>query len=141
MSVILYDGEKFQRIYQSLHLKGQELGYLFGYPEGWDKYGGLDEHIRPLIQDWQRGNIMTWNRQYPDDVEPLELADLDYGVMPYLNDFELLKSLQGLRYNLISNDGEETDFKGSMGKLNRLIEHVMNKIIRRLPEYERADTW
>jgi len=140
MSVILYDDEKFLRIYATLRLDAKDYAHIFDYPEGWNKPGGMDTYLRAFIDDLRRANIITWNRQYPDDQQPLRTLQFK-PVLPYATDFELLKSLQGLRYNLISNDGTKTDISGCFEKLTNLIYCLMSRIIDRLPEYQRAETW
>lgn len=141
MSVILYEEEKFLRIYQSLELMEKDVARAFEFPKGWDQPSGMDEEIRSFIISLRRANIITWNRQYPDDPKPLVVVNLDNGILPYGNDFELLKSLKGLYYNLISNDGQESNLLGCCEKLHNLIYCVMSRIINRLPLYEEADTW
>ena len=141
MSVTLYEEEKFLRIYQSLHLAGQDLARLWSYPPGWQEPGGMDAHFRSFITDLRRANTATWNRQYSDDPQPFTIPDFDKGVLPYVNDFQLLKSLQGLRYNLISNDGKETNFLQCYDRLHYIIDHLMSSIINELPQYAAAKTW
>lgn len=140
MSVILYEDEKFQQIYETLKCKDREYACIFNYPEGWDKYGGMDATYRAFVDDLRRANIMTWNRQYEDDQQPLGVVDYG-GALPYRSDIEFLKSLRGLRYNLIDNAGGETDFNGCMEKLNNIIDQLQYEIISRMPEWDKADTW
>ena len=141
MSVILYEEEKFLRIYQNLKLMGKDVAHVFGYPKGWGQPGGMDEEIRSFITDLRRANITTWNRQYPDDPRSLAIPDFEKGILPYGSDFELLKSLKGLRYNLISNDGQESNLLGCCEKLHNLIYYIMSEIINCLPLYQNANTW
>jgi len=140
MSVILYDDKKFLKIYATLRLNAKDYAHIFGYPEGWDKPGGMDTHLRAFIDDLRRANVITWNRQYPDDPQPLTALEFK-PVMPYSSDIQLLKSLQGLRYNLISNDGRITNLSSCFEKLTNLIYYLMSRIIDRLPEYQKAKTW
>ena len=140
MSVILYEDERFLKIYESLHLKGRDLACFWDYPEGWDKPNGMNEVLWNFVNDLRRANTITWNRQYQDEQYPLDILELKT-VTPYKNDFQLLKSLRGVRYNLISNDGQETDLLGCMQKLDKLILHIAFEIVDRLPEWEMADTW
>ena len=140
MSVILYQDEKFLRIYQSLHLRGSRIAHIWHYPKGWDKPDGMDETLKNFVNDLRRANTITWNRQYEDDQYPLDILP-SRRATSYSDNFELLKSLRGLRYNLIANDGSETNLLGCMEKLDRLIEFVAFEIIDKLPEWERANTW
>lgn len=140
MSVMHFGDEKFQRIDKTLKLiYGRDIGHVFSYPEGWDKRDGLHGHITAFLQDCQRANTGTWNRQYKDDSVLTVFAVKC--VKPYRNDFELLKSLKGLRYNLVDNDGGESSLNGCWGKLDRLIDFVEDKIISAMPEWNAAQTW
>lgn len=141
MSVILYEEEKFLRTYQSLKLMGRDIAHVFGYPKGWNEPGGMDEVIKSFVADLRRANITTWNRQYPDDPRSLAIPDFDKGILPYGNDLELLKSLKGLHYNLISNDEKETNLLGCCERLHNLIYCIMSRIIERLPLYQKVNTW
>jgi hypothetical protein len=140
--VILYEDEKFLRIYETLRGRrgGQEYAHLWRYPEGWNLLGGMDGHYRAFADDLRRANIITWNRQYEDDQQPLRTLD-PHPALPYETDIRFLKSLRGLRYNLIDNAGNETDLCDCLKKLDALIDEVAMDIIRRLPEWERANTW
>lgn len=141
MSVILYEEEKFLRACQSLKLMGRDIAHVFGYPKGWNEPEKMDEVIRSFVADLRRANITTWNRQYPNASRSLAIPDFDKGILPYGNDFELLKSLKGLHYNLISNDGKETNLLGCYEKLHNLIYYIMSTIIDRLPVYQEVNTW
>ena len=140
MSVMIYEDIKFLRIYESLHLKGRNIAPIWHYPKGWDEPNGMDESLKGFVNDLRRANTITWNRQYTD--EQYQLSVLDFKtVLPYKNNFELLKSLRGVRYNLISNNGEETNLLDCYKKLDALVEYVALDIIDKMPEWERADTW
>lgn len=147
MSVILYEDEKFLRIYESLRGKqgGKEYAHLWHYPEGWDQPYGMDTHYRAFVQDLRRANIITWNRQYKDDIQAIRILEFKeapfLSAMPYNSNIEFLKSLRGVRYNLIDNAGNETDLNDCLKKLEAIIDEVSYAIISRLPEWERADTW
>lgn len=141
MSVILYEDQKFLRIYTTLASKEREYACLFSYPEGWQHPGGMDSTYRAFVDDLRRANILTWNRQYEDDQHPLWTLDFDTKTLPYATDIEFLKSLRGLRYNLIDNGGGRTDFLGCTKRLDNIIDSVMYEIISRMPEWETADTW
>ena len=139
MSVIGYGDKKFQDIHKSLQWKGNNLAWCFEYPEGWNNFDGLKSHITRLVQDLQRGNAATYNRQYRENCT-IDLADLTKGAM-YKNDIELLKSLKGLRYNLIDNAGNETNLLGSYKTLDKIIDGLSSEIISSLPQWEAAQTW
>jgi len=140
MSVILYDDEKFLKIYQSLSLQASDLAHLWKYPEGWDKPNGMDEHFKIFVSDLRRANTMAHNRQYPDDARPISIPDF-HCVFPYGSSIHFVKSLQGLSYNLICNDGKEMNLSNCAKRLHELIFHLMSKIVSDLPEYERCPTW
>ncbi len=140
MSVMHFSDEKFQRIDKTLKMNyGRDLGHVFGYPQGWDKHAGLESHITAFLQDCQRANAGTWNRQYKDDAVLVTFRPKL--VRTYSNDFELLKSLKGLRYNLIDNDGVESSLNDCYSKLDKLIDFVTDKIISAMPEWNAAQTW
>lgn len=139
MSVMHFGDEKFQRLDKSLKLISRDLGHVFGYPTGWDKLNGLDSYVTSFLQDCQRANTGTWNRQYKDST--LLTTFKPKCVRVYANDFELLKSLQGLRYNLIDNDGRESSLNECYEKLDRLIDFIKNRIISSLPQWTAANTW
>lgn len=141
MSVILYDDEKFRKIYENLHLMGRDLAWLFNYPEQWDEPNGMDEHFKSFVSDLRRSNIQTWNRQYPDSPQPLKIIDFSADVLPYRNLFEFYKSLRGLRYNLYDNDGEKSNICNCFTKLDHLIDHVAAEIISQMPQFQEAATW
>lgn len=71
MSVILYDDEKFLKIYQNLSIQGRDLAHLWKYPEGWDKPNGLDvgtliEHRIPvsLVHHPEHGWCFDGDKSY-----------------------------------------------------------------------------
>lgn len=140
MSVILYDDEKFLKIYQNLSIQGRDLAHLWKYPEGWDKPNGMDEHLKIFVSDLRRANIMTHNRQYPDDARPISLLTFRC-VLPYGSTIQLVKSLQGLSYNLICNDGKEMNLSNCTHRLHELIFYLLSKIVSDLPEHARCLTW
>ena len=136
MSVMTFDDDRYSQIFEALRVKGNDLGWLFGYPEGWDKYGGLDFHIKTFVTDLRRANILTWNRQYPDDI--LTVDELVFQPRcPYTN-IQLYKALCAIRYNLCDNGGKETDISNCLKRLNHLIDSVASGIIDTLPEYQEA---
>ena len=139
MSVILYNNEKFVRIYGSLKPKGRELAHIWSYPDGWDT-GGMDRILRGFCDDLRRANIITWNQQYPKEAVPLEVVEFQ-AMLPYRNPCELLKSLRGVSYNLVTNNGSTRNLLGCADKLRQVIEYVTIKIIDKIPEYEKALTW
>ena len=141
MSVVLYSEKKFLEIYETLKPMARDLAWLFDYPEGWDKPGGMDYHLKNFLNDLYRANVMTWNRQYPNDTQKMDVLDFLKELPIYKNLCGLYKSLQGLRYNLCDNDGEESDICNCLDKLNRLIDHIALKIIQEIPDYQNADTW
>jgi|GEM_PF-6892378 len=155
MSVILYEDEKFLKVYESLRLYrplsvqcdlgGRYFASLFEYPEGWDKPEGMDAHLRAFAQDLRRANIACWNNQYQDDAQPISILVFPklpvVATMPYANNFELLKSLRGLRYNCIDNGGREYSLNSSFEKLVCIIEAIAMDIIDSLPQMQKAETW
>lgn len=141
MSVTLYSEKKFLEIYETLKPEGRDLAWLFGYPDGWDKPDGMNYYLKNFINDLYRANAITWNRQYPNDIQKIDVLDFSKRLLPYKNLHELYKSLQGLRYSLCDNDGEESDLNNCLDKLNKLIDHIALKIIQEIAAYQNANTW
>lgn len=137
MSTILYEDEKFLKIYQTMRIKrgGQEYAHLFSYPEGWQN--SMDTHYQEFIDALRVANIKAYNERY-DDAEELDISLLDFSraVMPYGSDIQFLKSLRGLHYNL-----DEADVDGCAKILDHLIDEVSYNIISQIPEWDKADTW
>ncbi len=140
MSVILYEDEKFLKIYQNLTIRGSELAHLWKYPKDWNKFNGMDYHFKTFLSELRRANTATWNRQYPDALVPLTTLDF-HCVLPYPSTIQLVKSLQGLSYNLIDNDGNESNLCNCAKRLHELIYDLMSQIISNLPAYHSCDVW
>lgn len=139
MSTILYEDEKFLKIYETLRIKrgGQEYAHLFKYPEGWQQQGVMDKHYQDFVDDLRVCNIKASNERYEDEDElEISLLDFTHTIMPYGSDIQFLKSLRGLRYNL-----DDADVNGCGKILNHLIDEVSYDIISRIPEWETANTW
>jgi len=138
MSTILYEDEKFLKIYQTLCIKrgGQEYAHLFKYPDGWEAHGGMDKHYQGFVDDLRVANIMAYNERYNADELGISLLDFTQTTLPYPSGIQFLKSLRGLRYNL-----DEVDHNGCAKILDHLIDEVSYDIISRLPEWATADTW
>ena len=135
MSTILYEDEKFLRIYATMNLNGTAYAYLFGYPEGWQT--SMSQHYQPFLDNLRIANIRAYNDRYDDaDELPYSLLDFTLPVSPYASDIEFYKSLLGLRYNL-----DEQDVSRCRELLNRLIDEVAYSIISQLPTWEKVPTW
>ncbi len=141
MSVVLYSQKKFLKIYKTLEPEGRSLAWLFAYPDGWDGASGIDNYLKSFINDLCRANTITWNRQYPDEVQEIETLNFSETILPYGNLCQLYKSLLGVRYNLCDNEGKESDLNNCLDRLNRLIDHIALKIIQEMPAYQDANTW
>jgi len=137
MSTILYEDEKFLKIYETMRIKrgGQEYAHLFSYPEGWQN--SMDTYYQAFVDALRVANIRAYNERY-DDADELDISLLDFShtVMPYGSDIQFLKSLRGLRYNL-----DEANVNGCAKILDHIIDEVSYDIISRIPEWETADTW
>ena len=137
MSTILYEDEKFLKIYETMRIKrgGQEYAHLFSYPEGWQN--SMDTYYQAFVDALRVANIRAYNERYDDaDELGISLLDFSHTVMPYGSDIQFLKSLRGLRYNL-----DEANVNGCAKILDHLIDEVSYDIISRIPEWETADTW
>ncbi len=141
MSVVLYSQKKFLKIHKTLEPEGRSLAWLFAYPHGWDGASGIDHYLKSFINDLCRANTITWNRQYPDEVQEIKTLNFSETILPYGNLCQLYKSLLGVRYNLCDNEGKESDLNNCLDRLNRLIDHITLKIIQEIPAYQDANTW
>lgn len=142
MSVILYEEQKFLKIYETLsRYQGNyqsnhgRFAQVFKYPEDYDKC------LKSFVQDLHRSNILAWNRQYRDNQAELKVVSFRRNEKPYNNKCELLKSLESIRYNLADNGGNVTDICSCEDRLDKIINGIMSDIIEKIPEYEKADTW
>ena len=136
MSVMLYDDEKFYRIASTLkQWHGQDLAHLWGYPHHWQN-GGMDKYFDEFVQELRNANIQAGNERYNDLDNPFEELDLTTHGKWY-SIYELVKSLQGVSYNIV----ESVDFEETKKRLFNVIYHFMSGIVDKLPEYERAQTW
>ncbi len=138
MSVIVYENEKFYMIAATLKIKVQDIAHLWKYPGGW-RENGLYPHIEEFVQKLKDANIQASNERYNKDNESETLRfPKEYNF--YLTDYQFVKSLQGLAYNCVEAE-EDEDFIEPIKKLHDIIHRLLFKIVNRLPEYERADTW
>jgi len=139
MSTILYEDDKFLKIYETMRIKrnGQEYAHLFKYPEGWERQSVMSKHYQDFVDALRVANIRAYNERYDDaDELDISLLDFDHTVFPYGSDIQFLQSLRGLRYNL-----DLANVNGCAKILDGLIDEVSYDIISRLPEWETADTW
>jgi len=138
MSTILYEDEKFLRIYETMKCArdGRDFACVFGYPDGWGKPGGMDTTLHEFVDKLRQANIQAYNERYEEGEPPISLLDFTNAVMPYGSTIQLLKSLHGLRYNIDSQDVGEC-----AKQLDKVIDQLQYEIISRLPEWEKASTW
>ena len=138
MSTILYENQKFLRIYETMKGRkdGRYFACIFGYPAGWDLAGGMDDTLKEFVDKLRQANIQAWNERYEEDEPPVSLLDFTGAVMPYGSTVQMLQSLHGLRYNM---DGQDVDECAK--QLNKVIDQLQYEIISRLPEWEKASTW
>ena len=135
MSVMLYEDEKFYRIASSLKLSGQDLAHLWRYPENWQN-GGMDKEIEEFVQSLRNANIQALNERYED--QDVSFKDLDFKRRgSWYSDCELIKSLKGVSYNIV----ESVDFDDTKQRLFNVIYFFMSRIVDKIPEYDRAQTW
>ncbi len=140
MSVILYEDEKFQRIRQSLRKIARDHLASFFMPrpafegEGWT-YDFLWGAVDNFVQDIADMNTAAFNARYKGEDVPRR--DIRFFAIPgYASDVELIKSLQGVRYN--SYEAENVEL---MGRLEDLLFRLMSVYISQTPAYEAAQTW
>ena len=144
MSVTLYGREKFDQIYATMRAMRcaedrEDFAWLFGYPDGWKDAKVMERVIHAFVCALARANAECWNEQY-EDAEPAHAGPWR-GDIAELPDVALYKSLRGLRYNLSTNGGDECGRDDARQKLDLLIDSLGCRIIRRMPEYDQAETW
>jgi hypothetical protein len=151
MSVSLYSEGKFYQIaaslinwnYYGLKLRRSaegagQLAWVFGH-DGDD----INSRIMNFVNDLYRANQMTFYRQYPRYKRPIVSIDwsLVRDIAPYPHPVALYKSLRGLSYNLVDNEGQTTNFNKSIEILDKLIDSLGVGIIENMPEWNKYDTW
>lgn len=134
MSVIAFEPKKFAEIAETLCCNAREWSWAFGYPDGWEDRGTMQNHIRAWAFDLLRANHATYRRQYNDDTA----SEMNLPFANPINTVALFKSLHSVRYNLVANDGTKTDLNKAAGILDKIIDAVAMKIISELPEYKAA---
>lgn len=130
MSTILYDDDKFLRIYETLTCKRQEYACLFNYPEGWQT--SMNPTYKSFVDDLRVANLKAYNERYDDGDEP-EYSFLDFtkGALPY-TDMEFYVALNSISYNI-----DDENVNDCALRLVRLIASVAYTIISRLPQYDK----
>lgn len=137
MSTILYENDKFLKIYQTMKCKGRDYACLFRYPDGWDKPGGMDESIQNFIDSIRQANIQAYNERYADaDELAVSLLDFSHVVMPYGSNVQLYQALLSIRYNI-----DQEDVNDCAKVLNHVIDHVSYEIISNMEAYKTANVW
>lgn len=136
MSVILYEDEKFHKIYSTLYTYSYRENFVI-YP--FKLYNHTTEQAEEILKSFVKSlchsNIEAFNERYKED-EPFRKLELKR-VMPYASKLELLKSLKSLDYNSV----EAVNFDGTRKFLHDLIYSLMSDIINSMPAYEKAMTW
>ena len=136
MSVILYEDDKFLRIYETLKLQRKDLAHLWLYPKGWDG-NGMDKKLQKFVNCLRNANIDATNERY-DEKHPFVVLDFTHrSVLSWLSQFELIKSLHSISYNSV----ESEKFNRTKDKLRDVIYFLMDSVISNMPEYEQAQTW
>jgi hypothetical protein len=134
MSTMLIADEKFCRVYRGLHLverAGSCLAEVWDYPAGWEN--GIDSALRSFVQALRTANIKAYNERYREN-EPVRI--LSFTPRPPFNAIDLIKALHSIRYNI-----DDQNVKGCAKRLERLINYLMERYIRDLPEYQESDAW
>ena len=144
MRVILYSREKFDQIFATMRAMRfaedrEDFAWLFGYPEGWKETEVMERVIHAFVCALARANAECWNEQY-EDFQPSHTGPWRADVAE-LSDVALYKSLRGIRYNLLTNGGEQCGRDDANRRLDLLIDCLGHRIIGRMPEYEEAGTW
>jgi len=125
----LESGDYFTNGSKNMLYSYLEYGYFFP-----DENGNDTNRIRSLLKKLYEINIISWNERYNEN-EPLETNIIDFNKGKPTNIYQLLKSLECLRYQI---EGEILEQDSRVQDLDRLIEQITSKIINNLPEYENA---
>lgn len=148
MSVMIHESVNFCRVAQSVLMMADHRDdcYIFYslLPEEthWKERNAITanrDKCRQISEqfagDLHRSNVSAFNVQYRES-EPIE--EIKACGMPYTK-MQLCKFLHSVRYNMITNDGEEHNFRGAFKRLERFLAALHESIITALPEYNEAD--
>ena len=140
MSVICYTPDKFEKIGISLsclmatEFKREILRILGSFEDAYSN----DQAIREFLHDLHVANVGCFNGQYD---ESARWEEINFHRQTPMRNIALLKSLDGLSYNLIDNGGKEYSRNDCYEKLEKLRTTLAPHIISCLPEYQDAKTW
>ncbi len=128
MAVLLIEPKTFLRVYETLNNQSQNLGWLFGYPKGWNEHKGLSSHLQEFINILYRANLDCYSRQYrTDQIE----QELDFSMTTFpVNNFQLLQDLRAIEYNTYDNNGKFYLIDKTQKNLNNLIRWLAIEIIQ-----------
>jgi hypothetical protein len=89
-------------------------------------------------------NVRSWNERYPDDIVTDEEAERWYKIKisckSFKNDYELLKTLQFLNYNIdIKKENMSYKERLAVDFLESAINMTISYILNNIPEYRVAD--
>ena len=137
MSVVLYEDERFIKIYQSIRNKGRDLACVFAYPDGWDKNNGMDKTLQVFVRNLRNANIEAWNNRYEEENEP-GVEELDFtNHHSYMSIYDLIKSLKGVSYNMV----ESESFENVKQTLFKVIYFLMSRVLDEIPAYQNSKAW
>lgn len=140
MSTFVLKTETFEKISNSNHMISKAC---------YGKTIYFDEFLE-VVNTWQRLNIRSYNIRYPEDIITSEEEEIFYKIdsrskEKFNNIYELLKSLQCLRYNIDfyledKNDIEKISHKeeASIQELESYIRKIKDYIIFENEEYKIA---
>lgn len=135
MSVMLFEDERFQKIFSSLKASWRDFAFIFKLSDC------IETQIDVILQDFVQGlcnaNTEAYNERYEDETDLAQRKLKWATTTPYSNRCELLKSLESVKYN----SAESVNYNGVKQDLHDVIFSLMFSIIHKLPEYERAETW
>lgn len=136
MSVIYYsDDRKFLNIARTLGIgeEARELMHIFGYPEGWKNEP--EKIIERFVQGLCDANTEAYNLRYDEKIEKRVLNFNQSATT--LNQYELIKSLHSLNYNMV----ESENYRTTKDHCFHVVYFLMDRIISNMPEYAKAITW
>lgn len=125
MSVMIIRKETFEKIAATINFRRNR--WHFDYPE---------RVINNYVRSWFVANYESYGLRYNEDVSEYLAQELDFKFYLPMNDYQLLKSLHCIRYNIEHDEFEKTaDYE----VLGDVIERLTSDIIQDLPEYEEAE--
>lgn len=123
MSVAVLSSETFVKLAATLQYQ-KEYGRISGI-----QYVLWNVDVEKFVDGLRQANARSFQEKNTEDVK---LPEIKYCSTMPLNQFQLVKTMESIQYNIELDDYEGKD------TLATLIFTVMKHIVRKLPEYEMA---